>query len=82
MCATETSEQSEKVKTGRTRHAVQTVSEINATLQWKSTHKRGAETPEQREFKCGRNIEKNTWSTLPYSSLEPSTSVRVLPSSF
>ena len=23
------------------------------------------------EFKCGRNIAKNTWSTLPYSSLEP-----------
>ena len=22
------------------------------------------------EFKCGQNIEKNTWSTLPYSSLE------------
>ena len=36
------------------------------------------------EFKCGRNIEKNTWSllvsTLPYSSLEPY--LRVLPSSF
>ena len=38
------------------------------------------------EFKCGRNIEKNTWSkyTLPYSSLEPyyATSLEVLPSSF
>ena len=34
------------------------------------------------EFKCGRNIEKNTWSvsTLLYSSLEPY--LRVLPSSF
>ena len=33
------------------------------------------------EFKCGRNIEKNTWwkYTLPYSSPEPyyATSVRV-----
>ena len=27
------------------------------------------------EFKCGRNIEKNTRSTLPYSSLEPYTSL-------
>ena len=36
------------------------------------------------EFKCGQNIEKNTWlllvSTLPYSSLEPF--LRVLPYSF
>ena len=36
---------------GRTRHAVQTVSEIKATLQWKSTRERGAETPEQREMR-------------------------------
>ena len=52
-CATETSEQSEKAKRGRTRHAVQTVSEIKATLQWKSTRERGAETPEQRETRNG-----------------------------
>ena len=52
-CATETSEQSEKAKRGRTRHAVQTVSEIKATLQWKSTRERGAETPKQRETRNG-----------------------------
>ena len=51
--ATETSEQSKKAKRGRTRHAVQTVSEIKATLQWKSTRERGAETPEQRETRNG-----------------------------
>ena len=51
--ATETSKQSEKTKRGRTRHAVQTVSEIKATLHWKSTRKRGAETHEQRETRNG-----------------------------
>ena len=52
-CATETSEQSEKAKRGRTRHAVQSGNEIKATLQWKSTRERGAETPEQRETRNG-----------------------------
>ena len=51
--ATETSEQSEKAKKGCSRHAVQTVSEIKATLQWKSTHECRAETPEQRETRNG-----------------------------
>ena len=48
-----TKRESEKAKRGRTRHAVQTVSEIKATLQWKSTRERGAETPEQRETRNG-----------------------------
>ena len=34
---------------GCTRYAVQTVSKRQATLQWKSTRKCGAETPEERE---------------------------------
>ena len=55
-CATETLEQSEKAKRGRTRHAVQTVSEIKATLQWKSTRERGAETHEQK--KQGTGVER------------------------
>ena len=38
---------------GCTRHAVQTVSERQATLQWKSTRERGAETPEERETRNG-----------------------------
>ena len=33
---------------GRDRHAAQTDSERQATSQWKSTHERGAETPEER----------------------------------
>ena len=36
-----------------TRHAVQTVSERQATLQWKSTRERGAETPKERETSNG-----------------------------
>ena len=35
--------------TGCTRHAVQTVSKRQATLQWKSTRERGAETGERNE---------------------------------
>ena len=35
------------------RHAVQTVSERKATLQWKSTRERRAETPEERETRNG-----------------------------
>ena len=36
---------------GHTRHAVQTVSKRQATLQWKSTRECGAETPEEREMR-------------------------------
>ena len=35
------------------RHAAQTVSERQATSQWKSTGKRGAETLEEREMRNG-----------------------------
>ena len=38
---------------GCTRHAVQTVSERQATLQWKSTRECRAETPEEREMRNG-----------------------------
>ena len=38
---------------GRIRHAVQTVSKRQVTLQWKSTRERGAETPEERETRNG-----------------------------
>ena len=38
---------------GRTRYAVHTVNERQATLQWKSTRERGAETPEERETRNG-----------------------------
>ena len=38
---------------GRAKHAAQTVSESQATSQWKSTHQRGAETPEERETNNG-----------------------------
>ena len=55
--AAETSEQrSEKAKGGRTRHAVQTVSETKATLQRKSTCECGAETPEERETWNGISV--------------------------
>ena len=49
-------QRSEKVKGGRTGHAVQTVSESKATLQWKSTRERGAETPEERETRDGSSV--------------------------
>ena len=35
------------------RHTAQTVSERQATLQWKSTSECGAETPEEREMRNG-----------------------------
>ena len=38
---------------GCTRHAVQTISERQATLQWKSIRERGAETPKERETSNG-----------------------------
>ena len=41
---------------GHTRHAVHTVSERQATLQWKSTRERGAETPEERETRNGSSV--------------------------
>ena len=52
--AAETAEQrSERLKKrwerDHARHAAQTVSERQATSQWKSTGERGAETPEERE---------------------------------
>ena len=40
-------------ESGRTRHAAQTVSERQATSQWKSTRERGAETPEEKETRNG-----------------------------
>ena len=40
-------------ESGRTRHAAQTVSERQATSQWKSTRECGAETPEEREMRNG-----------------------------
>ena len=54
--ATETSEQSEKAKRGRTRHAVQTASERQATSQWKNTRECGAET--LRREKRGTGVER------------------------
>ena len=40
-------------ESGRARHAAQTASERRATSQWKSTHERGDETPEERETRNG-----------------------------
>ena len=38
---------------GHARHAAQTACERQATSQWKSTHEREAETPEERETRNG-----------------------------
>ena len=40
------------------RHTAQTVSERQATSQWKSTGERGAETPDEREMRNGSSA---TW---------------------
>ena len=42
---------------GRTRHAIQTVSKRQATLQWKITCECGAETPEERETRNGSSAD-------------------------
>ena len=41
---------------GHARHAAQTASERQATSQWKSTRKREAETPEEREMTNGSSV--------------------------
>ena len=38
------------------RHTAQTVSERQATSQWKSIGERGAETPEERETRNGSSV--------------------------
>ena len=76
------------MKGGRTRHAVQTVSERKATLQWKSTRECGAETPEERETRNGssaiRHFERGdeddglTYTGLPHNSCFHPTPVIIL----
>ena len=61
----------------RARHTTQTASERQATSQWKSTHERGTETPEERETRNrssviwyfeqgGEGITFNFYSGLPH----------------
>ena len=57
MLQRQQNKESERLKKRReadhARHAAQTVSERQATSQWKSTGERGAETPEERETRNG-----------------------------
>ena len=82
----ETSEQrSEKAKEERSyyRHAVQTVSERQATLQWKPTHEREAETPEERETRNGslaiKHFEQGDEDVTEFLYMQDSTQLLLPP---